>query len=135
MEFQAAIRYKIGHHFSKILPWFSFLAISISLGAGIFMVYDIDISTNVTYAYNALMIFYYLRKSRAAINSSTLADLLLHLMPLVLISGFATSASSLLTLITVCCLSTRPHSRISLISTFHRMATVFEFYRDRFHST
>ncbi|PBK71178.1 hypothetical protein ARMSODRAFT_954945 [Armillaria solidipes] len=114
-----AIRlWKLGRHFHKILPWFVFLAVAASLGTGIFMVYAIYKAPNfsnisstqaaiyavfVTVAISdfviALMMCYYLQKSRAATNFSTTASLLLNLMRLVVVSGLATSACSLLTLI------------------------------------
>ncbi|SJL15377.1 uncharacterized protein ARMOST_18872 [Armillaria ostoyae] len=48
----------------------------------------------------ALMMYYYLQKSRAATSVSSTASRLLSLMRIVLMSGLATSACSLLTLIT-----------------------------------
>ncbi|PBK84139.1 hypothetical protein ARMGADRAFT_1088606 [Armillaria gallica] len=110
----------LGHHFGKILPWLVLLAIAISLGAGIFLVYDIYVTATLPsffarvgvpiYFYCsavvvadltiALMMCYYLYKSRTAMNfSTTLTPMLLHMMRLILVSGLATSACSLLTLI------------------------------------
>ncbi|PBK63084.1 hypothetical protein ARMSODRAFT_1024376 [Armillaria solidipes] len=112
-----AIRlWRLGRHFHKILPWFVFLAVAASLGAGIFIVCDIipnlasvSVAKRSVYVYCstiaatdfiiALPMCYYLHKSRAATNFTSTADLLLRLMRLVLVSGLATSACSLLTLI------------------------------------
>ncbi|PBK63024.1 hypothetical protein ARMSODRAFT_963556 [Armillaria solidipes] len=110
--------YKLGRHFHKILPWFVFLAVVTSLGAGIFMVYGIYATANftsITYTgfpvyiffstivvadlLIALMMCYYLHQSRAAMNHSTTTTFLVRLMRLILVSGLATSACSLLTLI------------------------------------
>ncbi|SJL15369.1 uncharacterized protein ARMOST_18862 [Armillaria ostoyae] len=42
-----AIRlWKLGRHFHKIFPWFVFLAVAASLGASIFMIYDICMTKN-----------------------------------------------------------------------------------------
>lgn len=115
-----AIRlWKLGRHFHKIVPWFVFLAVAASLGAGIFLCYDIYVTPNLAsvsiidasiYTFYsmiitadliiALMMCYYLRKSRSAIHFSSTADLLLGLMRLVLVSGLATSACSLFSLFT-----------------------------------
>ncbi|KAK0474410.1 hypothetical protein IW261DRAFT_1498858 [Armillaria novae-zelandiae] len=114
-----AIRlWKLGRHFHKFLPWLVFLAVAASLGAGIFVIYDIFMTSNfsviatikasiytvfttvaVTDFVIALMMCYYLHKSRAATNFSSTASLLLNLMRLIVVSGLATSACSLLTLI------------------------------------
>ncbi|PBK63023.1 hypothetical protein ARMSODRAFT_1088812 [Armillaria solidipes] len=115
-----AIRiWKLGHHFGKILPWLVFLSIAISLGAGIFLVYDIYaiVTLPSVYAHGvpiylycstivvadltiAPMMCYYLHKSRSGMHfSKTLTPMLVHLMRLILVSGLATSACSLLTLI------------------------------------
>ncbi|KAK0445952.1 hypothetical protein EV421DRAFT_1902302 [Armillaria borealis] len=114
-----AIRlWKLGRHFHKILPWLVFLAMASSLGAGIFMIYEIsttpnfsaisDIKTSIYAVFStvaatdfviALMMCYYLHKSRAAMNVSTTACRVLNLMRLVIVSGLATSTCSLLTLI------------------------------------
>ncbi|KAK0221334.1 hypothetical protein IW262DRAFT_1372931 [Armillaria fumosa] len=115
-----AIRlWKLGLHFHKILPWFVFLAVSASVGAGIFGSYDIyrppnlasisaiNMSIYVFYSIIitadiiiAVMMCYYLHKSRAAMHFSSTADLLLVLMQLVLVSGIATSACSLFSIVT-----------------------------------
>ncbi|SJL15382.1 uncharacterized protein ARMOST_18878 [Armillaria ostoyae] len=113
------IRIFIGRHFGKMLLWLIFLIIAISLGAGIFLIYDITYYEKFPSVYKSniavyiflsimvvvdliisLMMCYYLRKSRAAMNFSTpLTPLLLHIMRLILVSGLATSVCSLLTLI------------------------------------
>ncbi|KAK0243658.1 hypothetical protein EDD85DRAFT_168379 [Armillaria nabsnona] len=110
--------WKLGRHFHKFLPWFVFLAVAASLGAGIFVTYDISITRNFsdiapikTSIYTifatiaatdfviALMMCYYLHKSRATMKFSSTASLLLNLMRIIIVSGLATSACSLLTLI------------------------------------
>ncbi|KAK0187534.1 hypothetical protein F5146DRAFT_1140948 [Armillaria mellea] len=105
-----AIRlWKLGLHFHKILPWFVLLAVSASIGVGIFGSYDIYRLPNVVsissinmsiYTFYSIIIMadiiiaammcYYLHKSRAAMQFSSTADLLLILMQLVLVSGIAT---------------------------------------------
>ncbi|KAK0243672.1 hypothetical protein EDD85DRAFT_976457 [Armillaria nabsnona] len=122
--------WKLGHHFGKILPWLVFLAIAISLDVNSslalialtrlpVLVYDIYVIVTLPSFYArgvpiyfycstivvadltiALMMCYYLHKSRSAMNfSTTLTPMLLHMMRLILVSGLATSACSLLTLI------------------------------------
>ncbi|KAK0187592.1 hypothetical protein F5146DRAFT_1123326 [Armillaria mellea] len=110
-----AIRlWRLGWHFYKILPWFVFLAV----GASFVIVYDIFRVPNLAsisvikrsvYVYCstiavtdfiiALPMCYYLHKSREATKFTSTAELLLRLMRLILVSGLATSACSLLTLI------------------------------------
>ncbi|PBK85022.1 hypothetical protein ARMGADRAFT_1169772 [Armillaria gallica] len=105
-----AIRlWKLGRHFHKILPSFVSLAVVASLGATIFVVYNIHITPNLASASNmklsiciffstvaiadliiALPMTYYLHKSRGHIIFSSAASVLLRLMRLVLISGLAT---------------------------------------------
>ncbi|KAK0445942.1 hypothetical protein EV421DRAFT_1902293 [Armillaria borealis] len=114
-----AIRlWKLGRHFHKVLPWFVFLVVAISLGAGLYMVHGIFVTLNFSHISGvktpiytffstvaasdfviALMMCYYLHKSRAATNFSTTASLLLGLMRLVVVSGLATSVCSLIILI------------------------------------
>ncbi|KAK0445915.1 hypothetical protein EV421DRAFT_1935275 [Armillaria borealis] len=116
-----AIRiWKFGRHFDKILSWLVFLAITISLGAGIVLVYDICVTAKFpSFSHSGIPIYiffstivvadliiatvmcYYLHKSRAAMNFSTVTHLLLRLMRLILVSGLSTSVCSLLTLIAV----------------------------------
>ncbi|PBK63012.1 hypothetical protein ARMSODRAFT_963541 [Armillaria solidipes] len=115
-----AIRlWKLGRHFHKVLPWFVFVIVAVSFGAGILMSYEtymqpnlvsiskIDISIYIFYSVAittdfiiALMMCYYLRESRAVILLPLTASKLLGLMRLVLISGLATSACSLFALVT-----------------------------------
>ncbi|KAK0445926.1 hypothetical protein EV421DRAFT_2034388 [Armillaria borealis] len=90
-------------------------------GAGIFLSYDSYVTPNLAsvstintpiYTLYSMIIMadlvislitcYYLHKSRAAMCFSSMADLLLDLIRLVVISGLATSACSLLSLFTVC---------------------------------
>ncbi|KAK0457540.1 uncharacterized protein EV420DRAFT_1548946 [Desarmillaria tabescens] len=114
-----AIRlWKLGRHFNKILPWFVFLAVAASLGAGIYIIYDIYITPNITSVYVAkrsiytffslivttdfiiaLMMCYYLRKDRGDTKFSPTAAIIVTLMRIILVSGLATSACSLLALI------------------------------------
>ncbi|KAK0243652.1 hypothetical protein EDD85DRAFT_784203 [Armillaria nabsnona] len=101
-----AIRlWKLGRHFHKILPWFVFLAVAASvlgytilqldpmtlsissINMSIYTFYSIIITADLIIA---LMMCYYLHKSRAAMHFSSTADLLLGLMQLVLVSGIAT---------------------------------------------
>ncbi|PBK63016.1 hypothetical protein ARMSODRAFT_1088806 [Armillaria solidipes] len=108
----------VGRHFHKIFPCFVFLAVAASLGASIFTIYDscmtknfssisaIKTSIYTVFVTNAVtdctisfMMCYYLHKSRAVARFSTTASLLLDLMRLILVSGLATSACSLLALI------------------------------------
>lgn len=114
-----AIRlWKLGRLFHKFLPWFVFLTVAASLGAGIFMTYDIFITPGFAFISNirrsiytifstiaatdfiiALMMCYYLHKSREGTKFTSTAGVLLRLMRLVLVSGLATSACSLSALI------------------------------------
>ncbi|PBK84131.1 hypothetical protein ARMGADRAFT_1170092 [Armillaria gallica] len=113
-----AIRlWKLGRHFHKIVPWFAFLAVVASFGSGIFLSYDLysmaklvsaSIVSPAIYTFYsvvitadliiALMMCYYLHKSRAAMRLPSMADLLLGLIRLVVISGLATSACELFSL-------------------------------------
>ncbi|KAK0243630.1 hypothetical protein EDD85DRAFT_976359 [Armillaria nabsnona] len=115
-----AIRlWKLGRHFHKIVPWFVFIVVGASVGAGIFLSYDLYVPPNlasifiinrsiypffsiiiVTDLTIAFMMCYYLYKSRAAMHFSSMAGILLGLMQLVLVSGLATSVSSLVSVFT-----------------------------------
>ncbi|KAK0243656.1 hypothetical protein EDD85DRAFT_168243 [Armillaria nabsnona] len=115
-----AIRlWKLGRHFHKILPWFVFFTVAVSFGAGILMSYETYIPQNVVsistigisiYIFYsvaimtdfiiALMMCYYLHKSRAIIHLPFTAHKLLGLMRLALVSGLATSACSLFAVFT-----------------------------------
>ncbi|PBK65142.1 hypothetical protein ARMSODRAFT_444775 [Armillaria solidipes] len=114
-----AIRlWKLGRHFHKFLPWFVFLSVTASLGVAIVATYGFSTTPNFSDISNikiyihavfsmvsatdilvALMMCYYLHKSRTAMNFPNMASRLLNLMRLIIVSGLATSACSLLTLI------------------------------------
>ncbi|SJL15368.1 uncharacterized protein ARMOST_18861 [Armillaria ostoyae] len=100
---------------------FTIYASHLISGAGIFLSYDIYVTPNLAsvsiintsiYTLYSMIIMadlvislitcYYLHKSRAAMYFSSMADLLLDLIRLVVISGLATSACSLFSLFTVC---------------------------------
>ncbi|KAK0471874.1 hypothetical protein IW261DRAFT_1571565 [Armillaria novae-zelandiae] len=115
-----AIRlWKFGAHLHRILQWFVLLAVAASLGASIFVIYDITVVPNLIsvstiktgiYTFSgtlaatdviiALTMSYYLHKSKMTTVFSSTAGLIFGLMRLVLTSGLATSACSILTLIT-----------------------------------
>ncbi|KAK0442493.1 uncharacterized protein EV420DRAFT_1076335 [Desarmillaria tabescens] len=115
-----AIRiWKLGRHFNKIIPWFVVLTVAAAFGAGIFSVYAeytissflsisrIKASTCVVFSVPAISDFiiafamcYYLHKCREASEFASTSAMVLRLMRLVVVSGLATSACSLLTLIT-----------------------------------
>ncbi|KAK0457541.1 uncharacterized protein EV420DRAFT_1548962 [Desarmillaria tabescens] len=84
-----AIRlWKLGRYFHKFLPWFAFLAVVASLGAGIFSIYSLSLAPNLSTIYHmkasviasstvvvtdfviAFMMCYYLHKSRAVMELS-----------------------------------------------------------------
>ncbi|KAK0442498.1 uncharacterized protein EV420DRAFT_1768817 [Desarmillaria tabescens] len=111
--------WKRGRHFHRILPWFVVLNVVVALGTGIFSVYDaysissflsipsIKASICSVFVMAAISDFiiafsmcYYLHKGREASAFSSTSAMILGLMRLVVISGLATSACSLLTLIT-----------------------------------
>ncbi|KAK0187501.1 hypothetical protein F5146DRAFT_1225947 [Armillaria mellea] len=90
-----AIRlWKLGAHFHKFLPCLITASI---IKRGIYTFSGTLAATDVIIA---LAMFYYLRKSRTTTAFTSTAGRLLGLMRLVLASGLATSACSLLTLIT-----------------------------------
>ncbi|PBK59132.1 hypothetical protein ARMSODRAFT_1027704 [Armillaria solidipes] len=110
--------WQLGWHFHKTIAYFVSLAMVASLGTAIYVVYDTYISPNIASSSSfktslymffstiivtdliiAIPMFYYLHKSRAIILVPSTAIVLLHLMRLVLMSGLATIACSLLTLI------------------------------------
>ncbi|KAK0243648.1 hypothetical protein EDD85DRAFT_804720 [Armillaria nabsnona] len=110
--------WKLGRNFHKILPWFVFIAVAASLGSGIFVTYNIYITPNlvdisiakrsiytffstivITDFIIALMMCYYLHKSRGDTMFSSTAAIILRLTRLILVSGLATSACSLFALI------------------------------------
>lgn len=111
--------WRLGHHFHQMLPLFVVLCLVVSGGTGIFAVYDsylissflsihsIKVSIYAVFSMAAISDFviafsmcYYLHKSREASAFSSTSKMLLGLMRLVVISGLATSACSLITLIT-----------------------------------
>ncbi|SJL16927.1 uncharacterized protein ARMOST_20459 [Armillaria ostoyae] len=116
-----AIRlWKLGRHFHKIVPFLSLWEPRPpSSGAGIFLSYDLYVPLNLASIFIinrsiytffpiiimadltiAFMMCYYLYKSRAAMHFFSMAGLLLGLMQLVLVSGLATSMSSLVSVFT-----------------------------------
>ncbi|KAK0430156.1 hypothetical protein EV421DRAFT_1913264 [Armillaria borealis] len=115
-----AIRlWKLGRHFYKIVPWSVFLGVAASFGTAIHLSYEayvmrilVSISVVTTSIYTfyaiiitadfiiALLMCYYLHKSRVGMHFSLTADLLLGLMRLVLVSGLATSACLLFSIFT-----------------------------------
>ncbi|KAK0504522.1 hypothetical protein EDD18DRAFT_1456036 [Armillaria luteobubalina] len=121
VQFLYTVRlWKFGCHFHRFAPWFTFLAVAISLGTGIFFIYDtyntafssesgylvVKRSTCTFFATLVLSDFtiatwmcYYLYRRKAATGFSTTASMLLGLMRLILVSGLATSLCSLLVLI------------------------------------
>ncbi|PBK63032.1 hypothetical protein ARMSODRAFT_1024327 [Armillaria solidipes] len=114
-----AIRiWKLGRHFHKTLPWLVILAVAASTGTNIYATYETSLVPNLlsvsiiaksVYIFFstiaaadliiASMMCYYLHKCKREIMHSTTMDILLRLMRLVLVSGVATSAISLSTLI------------------------------------
>ncbi|KAK0481169.1 hypothetical protein EDD18DRAFT_796209 [Armillaria luteobubalina] len=110
--------WKLGLKFDMVLPWLIFLAVAASLGTGIYVIYDtytlssfFDISTISTSIYIvfstlaaadffiATTMCYYLHKSRSMTGFSGTLKIIVGLMRLVVISGLATSACSLFTLV------------------------------------
>ncbi|SJL15372.1 uncharacterized protein ARMOST_18865 [Armillaria ostoyae] len=114
-----AIRlWKFGRHFHKNLSGLVFFAVAVSFGAGLCILYGIYITPNFSaisdiktaiYIFFAMataadfaiapMMWYYLHRVRVATDFSSTASLLLGLMRLVVVSGLAISACSLLALI------------------------------------
>lgn len=111
--------WRLGHHFHQMLPLFVVLCLVVSGGTGIFAVYDsylissflsirsIKVSIYAVFSMAVISDFviafsmcYYLHKSREDSAFSSTSKMLLGLMRLVVISGLATSACSLITLIT-----------------------------------
>ncbi|KAK0216413.1 hypothetical protein IW262DRAFT_215655 [Armillaria fumosa] len=111
--------WKLGHHFHRVIPWFIVLVIVGGCAAGIAMTYDayklshvssiptisktVDgtfaTSTSVDFIISGAM-FYYLHKSTTITQFESTITLILSLMRVVVISGLATSACSLLALMT-----------------------------------
>ncbi|KAK0444679.1 hypothetical protein EV421DRAFT_360010 [Armillaria borealis] len=111
--------WKLGRHFHMVLPRFIFLAVVATLGTGTYVIYDtytlsgfMDVSTIRASIYTdfstiagadfviAGAMCFYLHKGRSMTNFSSTTNTILRLMRLVVISGLATSACSLLTLVT-----------------------------------
>ncbi|KAK0482894.1 hypothetical protein EDD18DRAFT_1200978 [Armillaria luteobubalina] len=98
--------FSVGRHFHKLLPWFVFIAMAMSLvmsyetcipqnlvtvstiRISIYIFYSVAITTDLIIA---LMMCYYLHESRAVIHLPSTAHKLLGLMQLALVSGLATS--------------------------------------------
>ncbi|KAK0482966.1 hypothetical protein EDD18DRAFT_757576 [Armillaria luteobubalina] len=111
--------WKLGHHFHRVIPWFIVLVIVGGCATGIAMTYDtyqlshvssiptisktVDgtfaTSTSVDFIISGAM-FYYLHKSTTITQFESTITLILSLMRVVVISGLATSACSLLALMT-----------------------------------
>ncbi|KAK0445301.1 uncharacterized protein EV420DRAFT_971016 [Desarmillaria tabescens] len=110
--------WKFGRNFHVVLPWFIFLAVAASLTAGIYVIYDtytlpslFDRPTMRTSVYAVFSTFvgadffiattmcYYLHKGRSATSFSSTTKIIMGLMRLVVMSGLATSASSLFALV------------------------------------
>lgn len=111
--------WKLGRHFHMVLPRFIFLAVAATFGTGSYVIYDtytlssfMDVSTIRASIYAdfstiagadfviAGAMCFYLHKGRSMTNFSSTTKTILRLMRLVVISGLATSACSLLTLVT-----------------------------------
>ncbi|KAK0433199.1 hypothetical protein EV421DRAFT_1910348 [Armillaria borealis] len=115
-----AIRlWKLGRHFPKTFPWLVFLGVAAVFGIGIFSLRDVyiaptfadidDVKAGIYTVFCvipasdlviAISMCYYLHQIRAATSYSNTIAFLLLLMRFILISGLATSACSLLSLIT-----------------------------------
>ncbi|KAK0189325.1 hypothetical protein F5146DRAFT_623155 [Armillaria mellea] len=111
--------WKLGHHFHRVIPWSIVLVIVGGCATGIAMTYDayqlshvsslpsisktVDgtfaTSTSVDFIISGAM-FYYLHKSTTITQFESTITLILSLMRVVVISGLATSACSLLALMT-----------------------------------
>ncbi|KAK0432956.1 hypothetical protein EV421DRAFT_1910510 [Armillaria borealis] len=121
--------WKFGGHFHQILLWFVFLNVAAASCTAFFVVYEVymipDFSSTFSirgaiyavFTVTALSDFiitflmcYYLHKGRKVAPFSTMSAMLLGLMRLVVISGFAMGACEVLILIMACRLSTRSSS-------------------------
>ncbi|KAK0433897.1 hypothetical protein EV421DRAFT_1370481 [Armillaria borealis] len=111
--------WKLGHHFHRVIPWFIVVVIVGGCATGIAMTYDayklshvsslptisktVDgtfaTSTSVDFIISGAM-FYYLHKSTTITKFESTITLIISLMRVVVISGLATSACSLLALMT-----------------------------------
>ncbi|KAK0457278.1 uncharacterized protein EV420DRAFT_1549887 [Desarmillaria tabescens] len=110
--------WKLGSHFHVVLPRFIFVAVAATFGAGLYVMYEtytltsfLDISTiRVSIYLNfstisaadfviAGAMCFYLHKGRSMAGVSSTTKVIMRLMRLVVISGLATSACSLFTLV------------------------------------
>ncbi|KAK0457267.1 uncharacterized protein EV420DRAFT_1765009 [Desarmillaria tabescens] len=112
--------WKFGRNFHAVLPWFIFLFITASLAVGIYVTYDMytvssildlpTLSISIYAAFStaagadfaiAAAMCYYLHQGRLMAPSFSITmKIIVGLMRLVVLSGLATSACSILTLIT-----------------------------------
>ncbi|PBK66684.1 hypothetical protein ARMSODRAFT_959823 [Armillaria solidipes] len=110
--------WKFGRNFHAVLPWFIFLAVAASFATGIYVIYDTytlssffdlpTISTSIYVVFSTLAgadfciaatMCFYLHKGTTMTGFSSTIKIVVGLMRLVVISGLATSACSLFTLI------------------------------------
>ncbi|PBK91922.1 hypothetical protein ARMGADRAFT_192839 [Armillaria gallica] len=110
--------WKLGLKFDMVLPWLIFLAVAASFGTGIYVIYDTytlssffdipTISTSIYIVFSTLAgadffiaatMCYYLHKGRSMTGFAGTLKIIIGLMRLVVISGLATSACSLFTLV------------------------------------
>ncbi|KAK0203254.1 hypothetical protein DFS33DRAFT_1346234 [Desarmillaria ectypa] len=110
--------WKFGRNFHTVLPWFIFLVVAASLATGIYVIYDTytissffdipTISTSIYVVFSTLAgadffiaaaMCYYLNKGTSTTSFSSTTKIIIGLMRLVMISGLATSACSLFTLV------------------------------------
>ncbi|PBK91967.1 hypothetical protein ARMGADRAFT_1166122 [Armillaria gallica] len=110
--------WKLGLKFDMVLPWLIFLAVAASFGTGVYVIYDTytlssffdipTISTSIYIVFSTLAgadffiaatMCYYLHKGRSMTGFSGTLKIIVGLMRLVVISGLATSACSLFTLV------------------------------------
>ncbi|KAK0457252.1 uncharacterized protein EV420DRAFT_515191 [Desarmillaria tabescens] len=112
--------WKFGRHFHAVLPWFIFLLVAGSSAVGIYITYDVYTVSSIlelpTFSTTIYAVFstaagadfviaasmcYYLHRGRLmAPGISSTMKIIVGLMRLVVLSGLATSACSLFTLIT-----------------------------------
>ncbi|KAK0457328.1 uncharacterized protein EV420DRAFT_520710 [Desarmillaria tabescens] len=109
---------KFGRHFHVVMPWFIFLAVAATVGTGLYVIYDtytlssimgvstIRASIHTEFSVVAVADFvitgamcFYLHKGRSMTSFSSTTKIIIRLMRLVLVSGLATSACSLFTLV------------------------------------
>ncbi|KAK0185037.1 hypothetical protein F5146DRAFT_1144750 [Armillaria mellea] len=108
--------WKLGRHFHVVLPWFIFLALAVTFGTGVYVMYDtytlatfttLEISTIKVSIYTvsstmagadfiiAGTMCFLLHKGRSMTNFSSTTRIIKGLMRLVVMSGILTSACSL----------------------------------------